>query len=251
MCFTAGSSDLQELPFYNRFRLDKHEFDEDENTRYFKYQLKRALEMPPPAGECKVALECFGLTMARGGGWMSFCEKHDDEKPNVIEVTGNMTGFHCLELKVVPPKQKGGKSSLELVSQHTDRQRFNIYKDTEKETGRFGRWVDAMPDGHVVLICITDTAVAAKRPPGQALYNSLAKLGGSKKMDRILYRCPFALVGIKGMKENEAMVVMEKTKVLVRLEANIKDGKLVDQKIELTDVNKAINRSKPSYNGAT
>lgn len=116
-------------------RLDKHEFNEDENTRYFNYQatatrahphvkftlsadhtilrdhpfawpcfvlqVKRAKEMPPPAGECRVALECFGLTMARGGGWMSYCVQHDDPKPAVVELLPNMTGFHALELKVV------------------------------------------------------------------------------------------------------------------------------------------------------
>ena len=40
-----------------------------------------------------------------------------------------MTGFHVLELK---PSSNG--RSLELASQHTDRDRFNIYKDTDKET---------------------------------------------------------------------------------------------------------------------
>ena len=34
-----------------------------------------------------------------------------------------------------------------------------------------------LKEGAVVAICITDTAIAAKRPPGQALYDALALLG--------------------------------------------------------------------------
>jgi hypothetical protein len=203
--FTAGSSDMVDLPFFDRFRLDKVEFDEDENTRYFKYQIKRATEMPPPVGECKVALECYGLTMARGGGWMSFCSSKNDETPTVIELKPNMTGFHAIELKVV---EKGGAvgRQLELVSKHTDKHRFNLYKDTASETNRFSKWVDGLPSGHVVMICITDTAIAAKRPPTQQLYDALAKLGGSSTMERVMYRCPFAMIGWKGAKQGEAQV---------------------------------------------
>ena len=105
---------------------------------------------------------------------------------------------------------------LALASRHTDRQRFNVYKDTESETRRFAkcgsrlprlvdryasersrgraipdtrrttthtpprrhiRWVEQLPAGRAVAICITDTAIAAKRPPPAALYAALAQLG--------------------------------------------------------------------------
>ena len=48
----------------------------------------------------------------------------------------------------------------------TGRHRFNIYKDEVKEVARFVKFVDGLADGTVVAICITDTAIAAKRPPG-------------------------------------------------------------------------------------
>ena len=35
-------------------------------------QAERAQEKPPPSQPMRVAIECYGLTMARGGGWMSF-----------------------------------------------------------------------------------------------------------------------------------------------------------------------------------
>ena len=48
--------------------IDKKEFDESENLIYFDYQAHRAAEKPPPDIPCRVAVECYGLTMARGGG---------------------------------------------------------------------------------------------------------------------------------------------------------------------------------------
>ena len=38
-------------------------------------------------------------------------------------------------------------------------------------------------------------------------------------MPKIGYRCPFAMIGYKGAAEGTAVMALEKTKVLVRLEA--------------------------------
>ena len=40
--FTAGSTDGVDLPYYRRYRIDKKEFDADENVKYFRYQMARA-----------------------------------------------------------------------------------------------------------------------------------------------------------------------------------------------------------------
>ena len=70
--FTAAGSDGVDLPYFRRYRIDKKEFDASENNSYFDYQAERAQEKPPPSVAMRVAIECYGLTMARGGGWMSF-----------------------------------------------------------------------------------------------------------------------------------------------------------------------------------
>jgi hypothetical protein len=81
--FTAGSSEGEELGFFTRFRIDKKEFNCDENTLYFQVfiiiifmnsssrrpcvslltpcslqlQLKRAVQCPPPRSAGRVAIE--------------------------------------------------------------------------------------------------------------------------------------------------------------------------------------------------
>ena len=47
-------------------------------------------------------------------------------------------------------------------------------------------------------IAITDTAVAAKRPPSDKLYDALRLLGAPQHMEKIGYRFPFAFLGCKG-----------------------------------------------------
>lgn len=71
------------------------------------------------------------------------------------------------------------------------------------------------------MITITDTAIAAKRPPSQLLYDTLAKLGAPATMDRLGYRMPFALIGVKGAAPGTANCAQDKTKILLRLEADI------------------------------
>ena len=119
-------------------------------------------------GRWRVAVECYGLTMARGGGWISFADERGQRA--VFELAPNMTGFHAIELEA-----KCG--TLRLVSKHVDRKRFNLYAKTDQEVDRFAKWIKDMPKGRLVAICITDTAIAAKRPPGPKLYAALADLG--------------------------------------------------------------------------
>jgi hypothetical protein len=237
--------------------------------------------------------------MARGGGWMSFRANADDGKgkATVVELKPNMTGFHAVQLKLCKTAVAGGAAgmmgmfskkaapapapaaaaaagagahpqALQMVSQHTDKQRFNLYKDTEKECTRFCSWVDKLPKGRVVLICITDTAMAASRPLPKRLYTALAQLGAPENMEPIgylllfllfllsvtlfkrapltrsactlflhaalklllthlstcRYRMPFAMIGVKGAKQGSVVMAMDKTKVLLRLEAEVYQG---------------------------
>ena len=82
--------------YFAKYRIDKSEFTPDENSggkraassfataparrrrdrrarRYFAYQKKRAVELPPPTKPNRISIECYGLTMARGGGWIGSC----------------------------------------------------------------------------------------------------------------------------------------------------------------------------------
>ena len=56
---------LRDLP--RRRRRDRRA------RRYFAYQKKRAVELPPPTKPNRISIECYGLTMARGGGWIGSC----------------------------------------------------------------------------------------------------------------------------------------------------------------------------------
>lgn len=235
--FTAASSDYIELDYFRRFRVDKKEFDADENSVYFRFQARRARELPPPALPNRIAVECYGLTMARGGGWISFAG--NDNVPTVIELTPNMTGFHVIELCF--DRDVG----LIEVSRHVDRKRFNIYGRTDAETKRFVTWVNRMPKGHVVVVGISDTAVAAKRPPGESLYDALRTLGAPKHIERIGYRFPFTFVGVKGSAQGDAAILMGKTKHLLRIETTItrdSNGDVVLSKTtnETTDITSSV-----------
>jgi len=224
--FTAQSSNGEDLPYFKRYRIDKKEFSSDQNKTYVGYLISRAKKQPPPPISGRVCIECFGLTMNRGGGWMSYGgptpekpAEADSSLAQVVELEPNRTGFHVLALKLDPVTQ-----GLMLVSSHVNKNRFDIYKDEVKETARFAKFVQGLPDGCVVLITITDTAIAAKRPPGRELYAALEALGGSPTMERIGYRLPFAFIGVKGAAPGTANQAMDKTKILLRIEATAASG---------------------------
>ncbi len=113
---------------------------------------------------------------------------------SVVELKPNETGFHVFQLGW----GEGVNPGLLPMAIFTGRTRFNIYKDEVGEVKRFAEWVDSLTKGTLVCICITDTAVAAKRPPGEELYRALRKLGASTTLGRLMYRCPFAMIGWKG-----------------------------------------------------
>jgi len=255
--FTAQSCDGKDLPYFKRYRIDKKEFSADQNKTYVGYLMQRCEEKPPPVVTGRVCVECFGLTMNRGGGWMSFATAPNAPLPSssssssssssktnwltgagggcgglkgggaeaatslmtveedgvtIVELEPNRTGLHVIELEVVG-------EHLRMVSSHVNKQRFDTYKDEVKETSRFAEWVAKLPAGRVVAITITDTAIAAKRPPGKQLYAALELLGASTSMERLGYRLPFALIGVKGAPPGSANQAMDKTKILLRLEA--------------------------------
>ena len=194
--------------------------------RYFAYQKKRAVELPPPTKPNRISIECYGLTMARGGGWIGYCDASG--KQTVHELTPNMTGFHVLELDVSPTK------GVTLINAFVDRKRFDIYGKTELEVDRFCKFVQKLPTGRVVAIAITDTAVAAKRPPSDKLYDALRLLGAPQRMEKIGYRFPFAFLGCKG---GTGVVLMDKTKFLLRIDAALgAGGAIADVTTEKTDV---------------
>ena len=224
--FTACSDDGVDLPYFTKYRIDKKEFDADENVKYFRYQHKRAVELPPPTAQNAVSIECYGLTMARGGGWMSHCDAK--AKRTVHELTPNMTGFHVLQLDV------DAKKGVQLKNAFVDKTRFNIYAKTDPETDRFAKFVKGLKPNAVVAICITDTAVAAKRPPGKKLYDALVDLGAPENMEKIGYRFPFAFLGVKGAKPGSAVVLMDKTKFLLRIDATV--VRAADGSVSLTGV---------------
>ena len=159
-----------------------------------------------------------------------------------VKVPLNIAGLPALaSLRLGGNMLTGAIPGLALASCHTDRARFNIYGKTDQEVARFAKWVKQLPRGRVVCICITDTAVAAKRPPGAQLYEALGELGAPAAMEKIGYRFPFAMLGAKGLPRGEAIVLMDKTKFLLRIDATVargKDGAVTfeDVRTEKTDI---------------
>jgi hypothetical protein len=92
--------------------------------------------------------------------------------------TYSPTGIHVVELELKP----NGAFT------HISTERFNLYKDTDAESKRWVKWVDKLPVGRVVVICITDTAMARTRPLGEAVYEALRKLGAGSSLTFIGYR---------------------------------------------------------------
>jgi hypothetical protein len=170
--------------------------------------------------------------MNRGGGWFSFqSDPSGKSEPTIVELEPNRTGFHVLELAI------DSTQKLVLKNAFVNKTRFNIYKDEIKETARFAKWIESLPAGRIVMITITDTAIAAKRPPGKALYEALQLLGASTTMERIGYRQPFAMIGMKGAPPGTASQAMDKTKILLRMEGTFThgSGSATSGKVEFSD----------------
>lgn len=274
--FTAGSSNGEELAFFRSFRLDRVELDGEALEQYHELQNRRKAASPPPTTRGRVALECNGYTAGRGAGWISFARGppnrgspqkrqktvvEDEEmvfelpEPknhvSVRDVHATMTGAGVVTIEL--PKNRTG---LWIVALDHDAQglldvvaleRFDIYKDTKEQTRALFKWVSDLPEGRVCLISITDTAMAKTRPLGEDVYAALRKLGAPRDMEKIGYRMPFGLIGIKGLKPGEGLCLLEKTKVIIRLEANVARpagdnmvGKLTGFSVEKTDITEHI-----------
>ena len=204
--FTAASSDGVDDPFFQKFRIDRSELAEGDRQKYCQYREKRRAERPPPSGPGWVAVECNGYSADRGHGWFSFVGK----RLNVQSLPRNTTGFWVMELRV--------REAGIFLKHH---QLFDLYSQTARETARFCKYVDALPDGAAVLICICDTACAASRPLGREVYAALRALGAPAEMDPIGYRCAFSLIGFKGCAAGDAVMTMGKRQTMVRLEARL------------------------------
>ena len=126
------------------------------------------------------------------------------------------------------------RKGISLINAFVDRKRFDIYGKTDLEVDRFSAFVKKLPAGRVVAIAITDTAVAAKRPPSDKLYDALRLLGAPAQMEKIGYRFPFAFLGVKG---GTGHLLMDKTKFLLRIDAALAaNGAISDVTTEKTDV---------------
>lgn len=114
----------------------------------------------------------------------------------VVELPRNRTGFWVLDME----RLRSGALKLRAI------ERFNVYAKLEEQSAAFGRFVQGLPDGRVVCIAITDTAMAATRPLKQDIYDTLRMLGAPAQLEPIGYRQPFAFIGVKGSAQGSAMV---------------------------------------------
>jgi hypothetical protein len=212
--FTAASSAGVDDVYFQKFRdlgkVDEKQFD--------ALMAARAAEEPPPAGSGVVAVECNGYAAGRGSGWVSWQPPTPGGAAVVVRFPKNKTGLHVVELQVV-----SNKSSFVGFAQ-VSVQRFDLYKDTEKESKRWAAWVSGLPLGRVVCVCITDTAMAKTRPLPPAVYDALRALGAPPSLTLIGYREPFAFVGACGLAPGTAAAALDpkkQSKTLLRVHATL------------------------------
>jgi hypothetical protein len=215
--FTAASSAGVDDVYFQKFRdlgkVDEKQFD--------ALMAARAAEEPPPAGSGVVAVECNGYAAGRGSGWVSWQPPNPGGAAVVVRFPKNKTGLHVVELQAV-----SNKSSFVGFAQ-VSVQRFDLYKDTEKESKRWAAWVSGLPLGRVVCVCITDTAMAKTRPLPPAVYDALRALGAPPSLTLIGYREPFAFVGACGLAPGTAAAALDpkkQSKTLLRVHATLALG---------------------------
>ena len=80
-----------------------------------------------------------------------------------VELPKNRVGLWFLELD---PKPSGALSCVTL-------ERFDLYNKVEEQSNAFYAKVDSLPAGRVVLLSITDTAMAKSRPLPKKVYDTL------------------------------------------------------------------------------
>mmetsp|Transcript_25863 Transcript_25863/g.83755 ORF Transcript_25863/g.83755 Transcript_25863/m.83755 type:complete len:540 (+) Transcript_25863:126-1745(+) len=294
--FTAGNDGGTELPYFLSFRLDKTELEGDALDSYYDLKNQRTSKEPPSkvgsiVVECNGYTAGRGagfITFATGKD-----AKRAKIDAFVTTTTTKNPARRCNDAKKTPlpfdlPKEKNNVSRKDVVATFDpdlgvvrldlprnrtgfwlaelertastvklhSLERFDVYKDTNSQTKALTKFVDKLPDGRVVVMGITDTAMAASRPLGKPVYDALRKLGAPEQIEPIGYRQPFGLIGIKGSNPGDAILVLEKTKIIVHLEARaekLKDDDdattkgsnnnktaLVDKKRELVDITSHI-----------
>jgi len=221
-------------------------------------------ECPPPNGAGMVAVECAGWACGRGIAWLSFdtgakaaaaADGHpagaapaSNEKQAAIALMGikgaksdktvlndtvqvhtfpkNRVGFHVSELMLDPT------GFLKLVANR----RFDFY-GRDQAMDDFALWVGSLKRGTVVLIAISDTAIAKTRPMREPVYKALQQLGAAKDIEVIGYRNPFVFIGAKGLSCGEAHMLLDKrsqSKTVLRLDARVGVGS--KGLVKITDV---------------
>ena len=281
--FTAGSSDGEELDYFKPFRIDKSELSGDALDAYLSLREERRAARPPPSGAGRVGIECNGYSAGKGAGWFSFVGGTATKKRRIdaffkpknvapkapkdskvsfdlpkrtnpvstnLEQPATVDGDGLVTIQL--PKNRVGLWFLDLEHKQASGalkcvalERFDLYNQVDAQTAAFRAYVDALPAGRVVLISITDTAMAKTRPLPRAVYDTLRLLGAPDHVEPIGYRMPFAFIGVKGAPPGTAALALDKTKVILRLEATIRrkdDGSVeaADQREERTDITEHI-----------
>ena len=210
-CSTAGVDDA----YFSNYRDLAPVAEED----HVAFTDKHHEAHPPSFGSGALSVETNGYAAGRGWGWIAWqTGKNGTDQVHTEHFRKNATGIHVVELDVVPPSSPKQVVTFAVRQVH----RFNLYQNTEKETQRFAKWVDALPKNVVVGCCITDTAMAKTRPLPQAVYASFRKLGASDALTLIGYREPFSFLGWKGAPKGAGVYALDakkQSKQLLRLDA--------------------------------
>ena len=255
--FTAGSSDGKELPYFEAFRIDKSELTGEGLDAYFALRDDRKKARPPPSAPGAVGVECNGYSAGKGAGWFSFVRGRAAKKARIdaffkpkapaatrgpvtwdapkrtnpvstnleVKPTVDDAGLVTIQL----PKNRVGLWFLELEEKNgglrcVALERFDLYNKVEAQAAAFHAHVARMPAGRVALVSITDTAMAKTRPLPKLVYDTLRLLGGEAHIEPIGYRMPFGFVGVRGAAAGTAICALDKTKVILRLEATVRRG---------------------------
>jgi len=199
--FTAGSSDGEELEYFKPFRIDKSELTGGALDSYLQLRASRKAARPPPTGSGAVGIECNGYSAGKGAGWFSFVgglaakkrrldaffkpkakpaagegDRATFDLPKAtngvstnLEVPATIDGDNVVRVEL--PKNRVGLWFLELDLKPSGAlacvalERFDLYNDQGGAQAKaFHAHVKALPEGRVVLISITDTAMAKTRP---------------------------------------------------------------------------------------
>lgn len=85
-------------------------------------------------------------------------------------------------------------------------------------------YVTSLAPGTVVVVTISDTAIAKKRPMEPMVYDALKQLGLGDDHEVIGYRNPMVFLGAKGLAQGGATLLLDKraqSKTVLRLDATV------------------------------